>query len=248
MKLLPFLAFEREKIDATSYDCEMHISEFDKVPTNRYAYGIIRIDEFLYANDLVDIVNETLTKNEQFKILKRTENSTSNSQNNFADIENDYDDMSEIEVEEVVSYSQLSVINVTSLVEGKEKCNDSLIKINTNQPSTSKFYDPHHVTIEDSQTGSDDDDDDDVSKETTIPQVVVDQVCEETEKFKKILKEKVSHYLETNNVAYPNFKCSDDVIFPNQVFVTSGNGDKVKHEINKIVKEDNKEASKEGFF
>ena len=32
----------------------------------------------------------------------------------------------------------------------------------------------------------------------------------------------------------------------NQVFVTSGNRDKVKPEINKIVEEDNKEASKEG--
>ena len=85
------------------------------------------------ANELVDIVNETLTKNEQIKILKRTENSTSDSQNNFADIEDDYHDMNEIEAEEVVDCSQLSVINVTYIAKGKEKCNDSLVKIDTDQ-------------------------------------------------------------------------------------------------------------------
>ena len=39
------------------------ISEFDKVPNDSYAYGIVKIDECIDANDLVDIVNKTLTKN-----------------------------------------------------------------------------------------------------------------------------------------------------------------------------------------
>ena len=56
---------------------------------------------------------------------------------------------------------------------------------------------------------------DDVPKETTIPRVVVDQVFDENEKFDTIMKEKGSHYLETNSVVYPNFKCLDEVIFPN---------------------------------
>ena len=110
-KLLSYLAFEREKVDETSYDCEMNSLDFDKVPDNRYTYGIVKIDDFLDANELVDIVNETLTKNEQIKILKRTKNLTSDSQTNFADIEDDYDNISEIEEEEVVDCSQLSVIN-----------------------------------------------------------------------------------------------------------------------------------------
>ena len=42
------------------------------------------------------------------------------------------------------------------------------------------------------------------------------------------MKEKGSHYLEPNSMVYPNFKCSDNVVFPNQVFVTTGNGEGVK--------------------
>ena len=83
---MPFLAFEKEKIDYISDDCEQTIVEFDRVPYNRYAYGIVKIDEYLDANELVDIVNETLTQNEQIKILKRTNNS------NFVDIKDDSDD------------------------------------------------------------------------------------------------------------------------------------------------------------
>ena len=70
-KLLPFSAFRREKIDSISYDCKNKIDVYDKVPIDSYAYGIVKISECLDANDLVDIVNETLTKNEQIKILKR---------------------------------------------------------------------------------------------------------------------------------------------------------------------------------
>ena len=62
------------------------------------------------------------------------------------------------------------------------------------------------------------------------------------------MKEKGSHYLEPNFVVCPTFKCTHNVIFPNQVFVTKGNGESVKPEINKLVEEDNKKASKDGFF
>ena len=133
----------------------------------------MKIDEYLDANELVNIVNETLNNNEQIKILKRTENSKSDSHTNFVDIEDDSYDISEIEDEEVVECSQFSVINVTSMVNDKEKCNDSTFKVDTTQPSTSKGHDLYHVTIEHSQTDSDDDNDD-VTKETIIPRVAVD--------------------------------------------------------------------------
>ena len=60
-KLLPFLTFEREKIDSISYDYEKTIAEFDRVPDNRFAYGIVKIDEYMNADELVEIVNDTLT-------------------------------------------------------------------------------------------------------------------------------------------------------------------------------------------
>lgn len=103
------------------------------------------------------------------------------------------------------------------------------------------------VTVEDSQTDSDEYHDV-ISKETTIYLVVFEQVYENTEKFDTIMKEKGSHFLEPNTIMYPNIKCLDEVVLPNQVFVTSGNGDKVKPKINKLVKEDNKNVLKEGFF
>ena len=43
----------RSQIDSTSYDYEKKISEFDKVPNDSYAYGIIKIHECLDAKDLV---------------------------------------------------------------------------------------------------------------------------------------------------------------------------------------------------
>ena len=51
-----------EKVDSISYDCEQTIAEFDRVPNNRYAYGVVKIEECLSADELVDIVNDTLTK------------------------------------------------------------------------------------------------------------------------------------------------------------------------------------------
>ncbi|XP_023737287.1 uncharacterized protein LOC111885248 [Lactuca sativa] len=203
-KLLPFLSFEREKGDATSYDSEMTISDIDKVPDNRYRYGIVKIDEHLDANDLVDIVNKTLIAHEKIKILKKNQNSTSDSQSNFADIGDD--NINEIKVEE-----------------GKEKCQDLNIKVNKDQSPTSNVFNPDHVTVEDSQTDNDDDDevsketkDPNVLKETQIPRIAKDQVYKETKKFDKTMKEKSSHYLEPNYVVYPNFKCTDNVVFSNQ--------------------------------
>ncbi|XP_052624916.1 uncharacterized protein LOC128132402 [Lactuca sativa] len=214
-------------------------------------YYLEKLEEVRAKAKGLSLVAKGVDENE---VLKRTKNLKFDSQSNYADIEDDSNDISEIEEEEVIGCSQLSVINVTSMAKGKEKGDDYKVKVDTTQPSTSKVHDHDHVTVEGSQTYSDDDDD--VSKETTkhddvpkkIPRVVVDQFFDETEKFDKIMKEKGSHYLEKSTVVYPNFKCTDDVIFPNQVFVTTGNSDKIKPEFNNLVGEDNKKASKEGFF
>ena len=40
---------------------------------------------------------------------------------------------------------------------GKEICHDSNIKIDKDQPSTSKVFNPDYVTVKDSQNDSDDD-------------------------------------------------------------------------------------------
>ena len=92
------------------------------------------------TNDLVNIVNETLSKTEQIKIMKKTKNSTLDSQQNFLDVEDDSDNISEMEEEEIVECSQLFLINITSMAKGKEICRDSLEKVNIEQASTSKFY------------------------------------------------------------------------------------------------------------
>lgn len=154
----------------------------------------------------------------KWNFLKRTENSTSDSQTNFTDIKDDSYNISEIEEEEVVDCSKLYVINVTSINKGKEKCDESLVKNNTDEPSTSKVHDRDRVIVEDSLTDSDDDNEVD-SSDIIISRVVVEQVYEETDKFNKVMKETCPHYLESNFVVYPNFKCIDDVVFPNQVFV-----------------------------
>ena len=95
-KLLPFLAYEREKVDVISYDCEDTIAQFDKIPDDRFAYGIVKIDEFLNVDELVDIVNDSLTNNEQIKILKKIETSALDSQLNYADVDDNSDNVSEI--------------------------------------------------------------------------------------------------------------------------------------------------------
>ena len=67
---------------------------------------------------------------------------------------------------------------------------------------------------------------------------------EDTKKFDKLLSEKGAHYLETNQVVYPNFKYSDDVVFLNQVFVTTGNVENIKMEFNKFFRPQNHERRK----
>ena len=94
-----------------------------------------------------------------------------------------------------------------------KKFNDSTVKVNTTLPSTLKIHDLDHVIVEDSQTVNDD-----APKEKTIFRVVVDQVYGETEKFDSVMKEKGPHYLESNSIVYPNFTCTDDVIFPKSSF------------------------------
>nr|KAJ0185473.1 hypothetical protein LSAT_V11C900478370 [Lactuca sativa] len=105
----------------------------------------------------------------QAMILNMTEKSTFDSQQNFTDIVEDYDNINEIEAEESVDCSQLSVINVNLMVKGKEICHDSMSKVNSNRPSASKVCDHlNHVAVEDYVS-----DEDNVSNETTIPRVIV---------------------------------------------------------------------------
>ncbi|XP_023759875.1 uncharacterized protein LOC111908280 [Lactuca sativa] len=134
-----------------------------------------------------------------------------------------------------------------------------MVEDDTDKPSTSNVCNFDHVSVRDSQTDSSDDEDEEkvlnnskpqkyVSNEKTIKQIVVDQVFGDTKNFDKVLFEKGAHFLETNIVVYPNFKCTDDVLFTNQVFFTTGNVENIKLEFNKMVKEDNKKISDEGFF
>ncbi|KAL7618630.1 hypothetical protein Lser_V15G03678 [Lactuca serriola] len=210
-KLLPFLAFERTKVDNISYDCEKEIADFDKVPNDKYRYGIVKVDEY--------------------------------------DSDNTISEISELED---VDCSQLTVVNVASNSKGKEKVKDLIVEYETDIPSTSKVGEMNFVDLKDCQT--DDSDDEEVekvskekvsSKEEEIPRIVVDQVYGDTQNFEEVMKEKGSHYLETNTVVFPNFKCTDDVIFPNQVFVTKGNVKNIKPELKKMVEEDNSKTTEE---
>lgn len=109
-----------------------------------------------------------------------------------------------------------------------------MVKNNTDLPLTSKVHDLDHVIVEDCQIDSDDDDEVE-SSDTNIPRVFVDQAYEESEKFEKVMKEKGPRYLESSSMVYSNFKCNDNLVFLNKVFVTIGNGEKVNLVINKIV-------------
>ena len=104
-----------------------------------------------------------------------TETSTLESQQNFAHIEDDSDNISEIEEEETVECSQLSFINVNSMPKANEICYDSMEKVNAVQPFTSKVHEYDHVVVEDCETDSDDDE---VMNKTTVLQVVFEQVYE----------------------------------------------------------------------
>ncbi|XP_023757104.2 uncharacterized protein LOC111905646 [Lactuca sativa] len=168
---------------------------------------------------------------------------------------NNFDNISEISEFEDVDCSQLFVVNVVSIVKGKEKIKDLMVEKETDIPPTSKVCDMNFVNVKDSQTDDSDDEDEEKfskgnksSKEEETPRIVVDQVYGNTQKFKKVMTEKGEHYLETNIVVYSNFKCTDDVIFPNQVFVTIGNVENIKPELKKFVEEDNSKTTDEGFF
>lgn len=71
----------------------------------------MNIDEYLDVDELVDIVNDTLSKNEQMKIFNKVEFSTQCSQENFIDIEDDYDNINETKEEEYVDCLNLAVIS-----------------------------------------------------------------------------------------------------------------------------------------
>ena len=179
-KLLPFLEYEREKVDVVSYDCESTIAQFDKIPDDRYPYGIVKIDEFLNADELVNIVNESLTKSEQVKILKKTENSTLASQFNYADIDENSDKVSEIietEEEEEVYCSQLSIVNITSKIKGKEIIVDSIVEDEIDKPSTSQHCKFDNVEVESWKSDDNEENKEEVKDSHEIPpRVVVDQV------------------------------------------------------------------------
>lgn len=49
----------------------------------------MNIDEHLDVDELVDIINETLSKDEQMKIFNKIESSKQYSQENFSDIEDE---------------------------------------------------------------------------------------------------------------------------------------------------------------
>lgn len=49
------------------------IAQFDQVPNDSYAYGIVNIDDYLDDDELVDIVIDTLSKYEKMKNLNKTE-------------------------------------------------------------------------------------------------------------------------------------------------------------------------------
>ena len=61
---------------------------------------------------------------------------------------------------------------------GKNSCHDSMVTVNSDQPSTSKVYDYEKAVVEDYDSDSDEDDD---LIEKTIPRVVFEYVYEETE-------------------------------------------------------------------
>ena len=78
-KLLPSNTFKCELMDETTIDCESNVADYDTIPNDSYAYGVVNINNCLNADEFIDIVNETLTKNERIKILK-TKNSTQSTQ------------------------------------------------------------------------------------------------------------------------------------------------------------------------
>ena len=81
-KLIPYIIIKRELVDETTFVCKSKVVEYPTIPNDSYAYGVVNINYCLNADELVNIVNETLTKNEKIKILNKTENSTQSTQQN----------------------------------------------------------------------------------------------------------------------------------------------------------------------
>lgn len=71
-KLLPFITFKKELVDEISFEGEIRVSMFDQVPNESYVYGIVNIGEDFDVDDLVNTNNDTLSKDEQVKILNKT--------------------------------------------------------------------------------------------------------------------------------------------------------------------------------
>lgn len=65
-KLLQFIDFKQENVDELSFECE-RITSSDNILNITYAY---RIEKYLDMDDLLKIVNDTLTISKQNKIIK----------------------------------------------------------------------------------------------------------------------------------------------------------------------------------
>lgn len=61
----------RELVDETTFDCESNVVDYDIVPNDSYAYGVVNINDYLDGDDLIDIVYGALTKSEQINIFKK---------------------------------------------------------------------------------------------------------------------------------------------------------------------------------
>lgn len=70
-KMLPFLEFQVDYVDDVSYNCKNVVS-FGYVPNTSYDYGIVNVEQYLDAKDLLDIVNNTFTHSKQKTILRKT--------------------------------------------------------------------------------------------------------------------------------------------------------------------------------
>lgn len=69
------------------------------------------------------------------------------------------------------------------------------------------------------------------------------RVVENSKEYYKLLNENGQHYFEKKIVVYPNFKD-----FPNQVFVTKGNYDKIDQRFISMVNKDNMKVTYAGLY
>lgn len=76
-----------------------------------------------------------------------------------------------------------------------------------------------------------------------LGRVVEDRVFEDSKNYNKVLNKKGQHYLEQSVGVYPKFKD-----FPNQVFVTKGNYDKIDQRFISMVNKDNMKVTYAGLY